>query len=249
MRAVFSSVILVAMVLGCATSHGGSSGKRAKRESHAAFGSIVLNGEKTEVRWTDGDSFNFKSGPHKGKGTRLQGYNTLEAFGPVHRWGEWTAKELYDIAKGASQVAATQEWECTTDGKEDGYHRLLVNCPKLTEEMILKGVAMPYSVDGSSTPELLAAMKRAQAEKAGMWAKGVAKGIVTSVHSWGEEGQHGDPYNRVLDTRTGKAEVRKHQKRYETCEEVCEETDGDKSCMVYVPFEFRYRNQPDCLRE
>lgn len=243
------ALLVVALVsVGCATTEG-SPGKRAKHENHAAYGSIVLNGERTEVRWTDGDSFNFKSGPHKGKGTRLQGYNTLEAFGPVHRWGTWTAKELYGIAKGASKVAASEEWECTTDGKEDGYRRLLIDCPKLTETMILKGVAMPYSVEGGAKPQLLEAMKQAQAAKAGMWEKGVAKGIVTSVHSWGEEGQRGDPYNRVLNTGTGKAEVRKHQKRYDTCEEVCEETDGDTSCMVYVPFENRYRDQPKCLRE
>jgi hypothetical protein len=30
---------------------------------------------------------------------------------------------------------------------------------------------------------------------------------------------------------------------YRECEEVC---DGD-SCMVYVPYERRYKNQPNCL--
>ena len=95
-------------------------------------GSIVLNGEETAVRWSDGDSFHIKSGKYEGKGTRLVGYNTLETFGPVHRWGEWTRQELFEIAKeqrdgrrleGLGPAPPTASRRATS--------RLLVNCPDL----------------------------------------------------------------------------------------------------------------------
>ena len=81
-----------------------------------------------------------------------------------------------------------------------------------------------------------------------MWAKGVVNGVISSLHSLGEDGDaQTESYNRVVDTRTGQALVRKHSNTYATCQTVCEETDGDKSCMIYVPFKRRYHGQPDCL--
>jgi endonuclease YncB( thermonuclease family) len=222
-----------------------------KKPRHDALGAVVLNGEPTEVRWTDGDSFKVKTGPHQGKGTRLVGYNTLEAYGPVHSWGKWTAAELYEVASGSAAVAATQSWVCTTDGKEDGYHRLLVDCPELAVEMARSGYGMAYAVDGTKpSPRVLEAQREAQTAGRGMWEKGVVKGVVTSVHSLGEDGDETDTvvYNRVVDTRTGAALKRAHDKKYGSCEKVCETTEGDVSCLVYVPFKHRYRQQPDCLR-
>ncbi|MFZ5444473.1 MAG: thermonuclease family protein [Myxococcota bacterium] len=225
--------------------------KKPKKERHDAFGFIVLNGVRTEVRWTDGDSFSFVDGEHKGQGTRLVGYNTLEAYGPVHQWGEWTPRELFALAKKSSTVAAAQEWECTTDGKVDGYKRLLVRCPKLAVEMARAGHALAYAVDGEKAdPEVLAAQAEAMKAKRGMWEKGSTFGVITSLHSQGEDGDDdGEAYNRVVDTRTGQALKRAHRDRYATCQTVCEDTDGQRSCMVYVPFKKRYRGQPDCLRE
>lgn len=220
-------------------------------DKHDAPGHIILNGVRTDVKWSDGDSFSIKSGDYKKKGTRLMGYNTLEAYGPVHTWGAWTGAELYELAKSSSKVAASKEWECTTDGKEDGYHRLLVNCPDLAVEMARQGHGLAYAVDGEKArAEVLEAQAEAQREKRGMWKKGVTKGVVTSVHSVGEDGDDSDheAYNRVVDTRTGQALKRKHEKKYATCEKVCEDTDGDTSCMIYVPFKHRYRKQPDCLK-
>jgi micrococcal nuclease len=227
------------------------SGSKVHHKKHNAEGDIVLNGEKTRVNWTDGDSFKTKDGKFKGSGTRLQGYNTLEAYGPVHRWGEWTAHELFELAEGSAAHAAMKTWECTTDEKKDGYGRLLVICPELTKHMVLDGYAMVYSVDDKPVdPELLKLQQEAIKNQAGMWKKGAPKGVITSLHSLGEEDSNGAPtaYNRVVDIRTGAAAKRQHQKRYGTCEEVCEETDGEKSCMVYVPFEKRYKNRPDCLQ-
>ena len=75
-------------------------------------------------------------------------------------------------------------------------------------------------------------------------------GVITSLHSLGEDGddEQAETYNRVVDTRTGQALKRVHAQRYETCQTVCETTDGQRSCMVYVPFKKRYRGQPDCLK-
>jgi endonuclease YncB( thermonuclease family) len=224
--------------------------KGPPKEHHEAKGAIVLNGTRTEVVWTDGDSFRVKDGPFKGRGTRLQGYDTLEAYGPVHRWGTWTAAELYALAKASSQVAAAQVWACTTDGKEDSYHRLLILCPELTRDIVRQGHGLAYAVEGQhAEPEVLEAQREAQAAGRGMWAKGVVKGVITSLHSLGEDDSASDAaYNRVVDTRTGQALRRKHQKEYAVCEEVCEETDGETSCMVYVPFRQRYHHQPECLK-
>lgn len=228
-------------------------GKRAKKpkERHDAFGAISLNGQRVEVRWTDGDSFSITEGDRKGMGTRLTGYNTLEAYGPVHQWGEWTADELFTLAKSSSTVAAAEEWVCTTDGKVDGYKRLLVHCPKLAVEMVRQGHGLAYAVDGEKPdPEVLAAQAEAIAAKRGMWAKGTTFGVITSLHSVGEDGddEKAEAYNRVVDTRTGQALKRKHADRYDTCQNVCLETDGQRSCMVYVPFKHRYRGQPECLK-
>jgi endonuclease YncB( thermonuclease family) len=217
---------------------------------HDAEGVIVLNEVRTAVRWTDGDSFKVKAGRFAGRGTRLQGYNTLEAFGPVHAWGAWTPDELFALASDSARVAATEAWACTTDGKEDGYHRLLVRCPQLTVFIVAQGHGMAYAVEGEApAPEVLAAQREAMAARRGMWRKGVVKGVVSSVHALGEADATDRTlaYNRVVDTRTGEARRRPHQRRYATCETVCEETDGDRSCMVYVPFERRYRNRPRCL--
>lgn len=226
----------------------GSAAEAKEKKGHSAKGSILINGEQVRVRWTDGDSFKFLSGPYDGRGTRLTGYNTLEAYGPVHRWGKWTAKELFALAESSSEVAGSREWDCTTDGKADGYGRLLINCPDLSEEMIRQGQALAYAVEGTANEKLLAAQADAMKAGRGMWAKGTVKGVVTSVHSANEADAEGPPYNRVVDTRTGAASKRVHEKTYETCQEVCETTDGDVSCMVYVPFKQRYKNKPDCLK-
>lgn len=242
-------LLLVLLVLAGGAWARSKSKKPPNPDKHDAPGYLVLNGERTKVVWTDGDSFSIKEGQYKGRGTRLQGYNTLEAYGPVHRWGEWTAEELFEIAKASSSVAAAQEWKCSTDGKEDGYHRLLIKCPDLAVEIVRQGHAMAYAVEGEKVdPKLLEAQQDAMSAGRGMWKKGVVKGVMTSAHSMGEDGDEGPAYNRVVDTRSGAALKRKHEKKYATCEEVCETTDGDQSCMVYVPFKIRYRNKPDCLK-
>lgn len=247
MRAALLLVVLA--LLGCdAHARGkkksGAEGKRSQK------GTVLLNGEKAVVNWSDGDSFRILEGPFAQTGTRLVGYNTLESYGPVHRWGGWTAMELYLLQKEAAPFLASKEWKCEADGKRDGYKRLLVQCPLAALELVQKGYATAYAVEGTrADPELLEAQRTAQARKVGIWAKGVPNGIVTSLHSLGEEGGKSDKaYNRVVDTRTGDALKREHKDTYEVCQEVCVETDGTSSCMVFVPFERRYKNRADCLK-
>ena len=244
------SVLGLCLVASVAAARGKKE-KKPNPDKHDAPGAIVLNGERVAVRWTDGDSFSFTEGPYKGSGTRLVGYNTLEAYGPVHSWGDWSARELYELAKSSSQVAAAQEWDCTFDGKRDGYKRLLIRCPKLAVEMARQGHGLAYAVDGEKVdPDVLAAQQEAIRERRGMWRKGVTTGVITSLHSVGEDGdaEQTEAYNRVVDTRTGAALKRAHHDTYESCQQVCETTDGAQSCMVYVPFKHRYRAKPDCLK-
>ncbi len=207
---------------------------------------IELDGTRMRVRWSDGDSFKFLDGPHKGSGVRLGRYNTLESYGPTHRWGEWTKEELYAIAKSSKYLAAQEVWSCTTAGDKDGYGRLLVDCPDAAEAMVAAGHAHVFYLEGDVPEDLLAVQRKAQKRGWGMWAKGVPDLIVTSLHS-ADEKEDGTAYNRRIDTRTGLSTTREHSELYATCQEVCEGGDGG-SCMTYVPFKNRYRNKPDCLK-
>ncbi|MBN92952.1 MAG: nuclease [Deltaproteobacteria bacterium] len=204
---------------------------------------ILLNGQQVDVRWSDGDSFKFKSGPYKGSGVRLMGYNTLESYGPVHRWGRWTATELYEIARSSKYRAAERVWQCTTDGEKDGYGRVLVDCPGVSEHMVSIGHAHVFGMDQEGEESLIRLQQQARRKKLGIWKKGTPESIVTSLHSASE----GRGYNRIVSGFTGKSTVRNHDETYAVCQEVCEGGDGG-SCMVYVPFKIRYRNKPDCLR-
>jgi len=208
---------------------------------------IELDGVLMSVRWSDGDSFKFKSGPHEGKGVRLVGYNTLESYGPVHRWGDWTAVELYGIAKSSWKLGASQTWSCTTAGEADHYGRLLVNCPDAAEYIVAEGHGMVFVLDEDAPASLIRAQKLAQKKRVGMWEKGVPEELVTSLHSADEGEEKSKTYNRVVSTKTGKSREATHKSTYDVCEEVC--VGGETgSCMVYVPFENRYRNKAECLQ-
>lgn len=135
-----------------------------------APGHVILDGQPTAVRWTDGDSFKVDSGPLKGFGARLQGYNTLEAFGPVHRIAALGPAPLEAIASGSAALLAGTAWTCTTEGKRDGYGRALVSCPEAAAAVVRAGHAMVYAVDARPAPALLAAQREAQAARRGIWA-------------------------------------------------------------------------------
>jgi micrococcal nuclease len=211
-------------------------------------GRILLDGQPTEVRWTDGDSFQVDSGPLRGLGTRLQGYNALESYGPVHRIAGMEPEALEAIATSSAALLAGTVWSCTTEGKPDGYGRPLVACPEAAALLVREGHAMVYALDASPDPALLELQREAQGAGRGMWAGGVPPLIITSLHSDGEKGLKGKmPYDRLVDTRTGQTRVHQHRSSYRTCQEVCVGEGPARSCMVYVPFEQRYRDRPACL--
>ena len=219
---------------------------------------IVLNGVAVKAYFNDGDTFKVLSGPLKGKRSRLLGYNTLESYGPVHRWGEFTHAQLMKIANESTVLARKGGWHCTTDGAQDIYGRILSECEDLGVELVKKGLAHVMTVTEEPGPLLLVkAQKEAIAKRVGMWELGVPSFILTSVHSFDEFRGKSMAYNRFVSTLDGHSELELHKNVYKNCEEVCEapsegsleESLGDRSCMIYVSSKNRFgRNRASCLR-
>lgn len=184
---------------------------------------VFLNGQPAPVFFNDGDSFRVLSGRHEGLKARLTGYNTLETPGPVHRWGDFHAKELYINAKLATLVARRGVWRCESDLSVDGYGRALWWCPDLAEELIRLGLAHAMTVTTDPADErLLVAQREAIAARRGMWAHGVPDFIMTSLHSAHESTSEGGPRNRLVSTRDGSSMLWHHGDSYEECQEVCD---------------------------
>lgn len=207
---------------------------------------VVLDGVEVLASWDDGDTF---ASPREGQDplrARLAGYNTLESYGPVHVWGDWSGEELYGLAKEAGRVAGEGKWACYVLPGGGGYGRERVDCPELRNELLARGLAHLFVFDGEALPEDLAAQAEAIEAGRGMWAKGAPKWLVTSLHSLDEREGQVQTYNRVAHTGDGHVEKRMHEQTYDTCEKVCP-TD---SCMIYVPYELRYdpAKQPECLK-
>jgi endonuclease YncB( thermonuclease family) len=208
---------------------------------------LVLDGTRRPVRWIDGDTFRVLDGPQKGRSARVVGVNSLESYGPVHRWGRWRPAQLLGIAREATRRVKVGEWHCQASGGDDAYGRILATCPDAARMLVRAGLAMVFAVGEPPDPELLALQRKAQARGAGMWRKGVPPLIPSSVHSADEPGLEKGAYDRIVDTRTGMAEPRPHQDVYRVCQEVCVGEGADRACMTWVPFERRYENRPPCL--
>ena len=204
---------------------------------------VILDGVQLEADWDDGDTFSAVHPETQEKiKARLFGFNTLESYGPVHQWGEWTEQELYIIAKEAGVFARSKTWTCTDTKEGGGYGRKLVDCPDLRKEMLELGYAHPFSI-GTTAPQAdMEAMQKGITEKNGMWGKGAPKFLITSLHSQKEKPDK-EVYNRVCDLSVGQCEEQVHNATYAVCEKVCFED----SCMTYVPFAQRYRNKAECL--
>lgn len=223
---------------------GGGSGGGAK-------GPVKLDGMETVAWWNDGDSFRPRDGNYMNQTVRVSGYNSLETFGPVHRWGTWTPAELHDIGLQAMRLASSSKRTCASNRKRDAYGRELVTCPGLARDLVWQGLAMVLAVDDEPDPELVGMQRKAQEQRRGMWAKGVPATIITSVHSADEQpasGTSGErkPHNRVVDTQTGRSRLLRHSKTYAPCTEVC--TDDKGSCLIYVPFDKQHKGAPSCLK-
>ena len=207
---------------------------------------VIIESERVAVSWNDGDSFRFMEGKFQRQQVRLMGFNALESYGPVHRWGSWTPFELFKVTKAATRFARNHVWHCQWDGKKDHYGRMLVYCSDLVEAMVREGYGHVYALKPPVDEKLLAIQADAIKRKVGFWEKGVPKGIVTSLHSVNEQGGGKDKtYNRIIDTVTGLSKEHRHEAVYAACEEVCH----DGSCLIYVPFEKRYGpDREACLR-
>ncbi len=223
---------------------------RGRSSFHGRHASIVLDGVAVPVVWSDGDTFRAQGAKHP---ARVSGYNTLETYGAVHRWGAWDPAALEVLANRATVVVSSQTRTCRSLGKPDSYGRTLVDCPDAAADLIGQGLAMVFAV-APETPDakLLGIQVAAQKARRGIWAEGVPDLILTSVHSadepGGAAGPRGHAHNRVVDPRTGKTALREHDEVYAACQNICEVEGKTKTCLVYVPFEHRYRNKPRCLR-
>jgi endonuclease YncB( thermonuclease family) len=227
----------------------------ARRASRHARGEstrarILLAGEWAEVRWTDGDTFRVLTGPHANRTARLQGINTLETFGPVHRIGTAGGHELLAVAKASAAIAAGASVRCGLVGRDDVYGRLLVECPEVAEALVRSGHGMVFAVDADPDRRLVQLQRDAQAARVGIWVGGAPPLLPTSVHSADEPdlGPKG-AYDRIADTRTGVTEARPHARVYRTCEEVCVGDGPERACLIYVPFARRYKGRPACLAD
>ena len=199
-------------------------------------GEVLLDGELRAVHWDDGDTFSWQADGRRVR-ARLSDYNTLESYGPVHRWGTWSYEGLLGIAKEATEMVRRGGWTCSRTGKGGGYGRVAVRCPGVAKALISAGLAHVFVVGGKADPALLAAQADAVAARRGMWAKGSPVGLITSLHSADESGRKPEQiYDRVASVVTGAANPVAHGDTYAPCQEVCR---GD-SCMRYIPYARRY---------
>lgn len=209
---------------------------------------LTLDGHKLRVYWVDGDTFRIVGRSKFGRfKARLQQFNTLESYGPVHKWGKWTAQELKQNADDATRAARAGSWHCQTRSKKDRYGRVLLACTDLAKHLIARGLAHVYSIKGPGDKTLLKLQLQAQQKRLGMWAKGVPPYLVTSLHSIDEpySRRKGVAYNRLISTSTGASKKVRHKKRYTSCSWVCLQ----QSCLLYVPYKQRHgRRRARCLR-
>jgi len=185
---------------------------------------VVVNGMMSPVYFNDGDTFRVLSGQLSGTKARLEGFNTLESFGPVHQWGEWSFRELYVNAKTATLHARRGIWRCSWDKRVDGYGRGLFKCPELAVHMIRSGMAHAMTITAEPSPELyLTAQRDAIKHRRGMWANGIPKYVLTSLHSVDERPNQNWAYNRLVSTHDGHSERWIHGETYGECDKVCVE--------------------------
>jgi micrococcal nuclease len=217
-----------------------SGGQPAKQAAHSSNGKVRLDGVIVDVYWDDGDTFKVVS---TGQSARLVGYNTLESYGPVHKFGPGPSS-LFEVARTATLMAKESVWECSSQEGSGGYGRSVVDCPGLRTALLRAGLAHAFSVSGPAPKADLEAQSQGIAAKVGMWAQGAPSSIVTSAHSIDEKPGQTETYNRVLDVATGHAPKQAHSNTYAACTWAC----VSDSCLLYVPYSQRYgTGRADCI--
>ncbi len=236
-------LILVLAVAACATVPRASDGPLPD----GLHATLELNDTTRSVIWTDGDTFVFADGPRRGGKARLRGVNTLETYGPVHRWGTWDPRDLLELARGSADVAARSARSCRATGEKDKYDRLLVDCLDARRELLRTGHGHLYPFDREADPDEVAIQREAQRSKVGMWANGVPEAIVTKVDAASAENGW-SAANWVVSTADGKSRREGHREEHQVCDEVCVgRLKSSRSCLVWVPYELRYTGRPACL--
>lgn len=183
---------------------------------------VSLNGKAAPVFFNDGDSFRVLAGELAGSKARLAGFNTLESYGAVHSWGDWTRKELYALAKMGTYNAREGVWSCTSDLSKDTYGRYLWDCPSLVVDQIRRGYAHAMSVTSKpAKPDAVAAQREAVKNRRGIWAHGVPEYVLTSIHSSTERAGDRATYNRLVSSVDGHSLKWKHDEEYKECQDVC----------------------------
>ena len=206
-----------------------------------ANGAVVLDGQHAPVFWDDGDTFKVVA---TGQSARLEGFNALESYGAVHRFGPGPTA-LANVADAATEHAKNGLWNCEVQEGSGGYGRIRVACPDLAKSLIERGLAHAFSMNGPAPDALLLAQRGAIESRVGMWEQGAPKGIVTSVHSLDERADQSNTYNRIVDTASGESAKVTHSETFAACRWVCHEG----SCLLYVPYAQRYGDQTAwCLR-
>jgi len=183
---------------------------------------VYLNGVPSPVFFNDGDSFKVLSGKFTGTRARLSGFNTLESYGKVHSWGDWTEKELKVLAKMGTMNARKGTWRCISDLSKDTYGRTLWWCPDLAEDQIRKGLAHVLNIwayPGDS--ELIIAQREAIKARRGIWSHGVPEFVLTSLHSIDERPGDKPAYNRLVSSVDGHSHKWPHREEYKECQKVC----------------------------
>ena len=213
-----TKIITVGLICGIGLTFGGQTAQAIPATK------VFLNGIPTPVFFNDGDSFRVLAGRHKNTRARMKGFNTLETYGPVHRWGNWHFKELYVNSKMGTLNARNGIWHCTSKTFErDGYGRILWHCPGLALDQVRRGYAHAMTVtDQAANSDLLKAQHDAMKNRRGMWAHGVPNYILTSLHSFDESrAKKGKNYNRVVSALDGHSAKWLHDDVYPECTEVC----------------------------
>jgi endonuclease YncB( thermonuclease family) len=100
---------------------------------------VVLDGREVSVTWVDGDTFRVGGTQHL---ARLAGYNTLETYGDVHRWGTWKPAALHALASQATALAGARPRTCVSLDRPGGYGRDLVSCPDTARALVGAGLAL-----------------------------------------------------------------------------------------------------------
>ena len=204
-----------------------------------------MDGIAVNADWDDGDTFAYvDASSENGKSPieRLQHTRKLRSRPSV---GGMTGAELYALAKQAGVRAQESQWECQQLAGSCGYGRICVACPDLQTTLLREGLAHVFALKDPADPAMLEAQLAAQNDGSGMWAKGVPKELVTSLHSLDEKPGKNQTYNRLISTATGQSTQLHHSDNYESCSWVC----PSDSCMLYVPYQSRYGvDRADCLK-